>query len=176
MNGVTYPEDFSSYSVGAKYPTLKADNSRTNASASLSLITQARHSIELFSHNLDPRILDSNEIADAIKQFVKISPRSHLRILLADPSLAIKQGHCLVELSRKFSSFISIRKTNEDYQSSVFSFLMVDGKAIVYRPVATDYSAIINYSAQYECRQQLEFFNTVWNCSTPLSEIRQLFI
>ena len=176
MNNTTYPEDFSNYVIGQKYPTLKADTSTTNASAALSLISQARHTIDIFSHNLDPRVLNSTEISDAVKQFIKISSKSKIRILITDPDQPLKQGHCLIELSRKYSSFISIKTTNVDYQSTAYSFLMVDNKALLYRPNANEYIALVNFSAQSECRQYKEFFNTVWDNSEPASEIRQLFI
>ncbi|MFT5452283.1 MAG: hypothetical protein ACI9N9_001773 [Enterobacterales bacterium] len=176
MNDTTFPEDFSNFVIGQKYSTLKADRSTTNASAALSLISQARQSIDIFSHDLDPRILNSTEISDAVKQFIKISSKSKIRILISDPDQPLKRGHCLIELSRRFSSFISIRTTNVDYQSTAYSFLMVDHKALLYRPNSNQYLALVNFSAQSECRQYREFFNTVWDNSEPASEIRQLFI
>ena len=176
MNDITFPEDFSNFVIGKKYPVLKADTFTTNASAALSLISQARHSIDIFSHDLDPRVLNSTEISDAVKQFIKISPKSKIRILISDPDQPLKRGHCLIELSRKFSSFISIKKTNIDYQSTAYSFLMVDHKALLYRPNANEYLALVNYSAQSECREYREFFNKVWDISEPASELRQLFI
>jgi hypothetical protein len=176
MNDSTFPDDFSTFVIGQKYPSLKADTSTTNASAALSLISQARRTIDIFSHNLDPRVLNSTEIADAVKQFIKISPQSKIRILISDPDQPLKQGHRLIELSRKFSSFISIKTTNIDYRSTAYSFLMVDHKALLYRPNANEYIALVNFSAQSECRQYRELFNTVWDNSEPASEIRQLFI
>lgn len=176
MTDVKYPEDFSEFKLGEIYPILKADNSTTNSSATLSLISQARRTIDLFTHNFDPRILDTPEIASAISDFVKVSPNSRLRVLLCDPSLAVKQGHRIIELSRKFSSFISIRQTHEEYLSTPFSFLIADKTALLFRPHANEYNAIVNYDTRHDCRHHLEFFNEVWQRSEPVSEIRQLFI
>ena len=176
MTDVKYPEDFSEFKLGEIYAILKADNSTTNSSATLSLISQARRTIDLFTHNFDPRILDTPEIASAISDFVKVSPNSRLRVLLCDPSLAVKQGHRIIELSRKFSSFISIRQTHEEYLSTPFSFLIADKTALLFRPHANEYNAIVNYDTRHDCRHHLEFFNEVWQRSEPVSEIRQLFI
>ncbi|MCP3675823.1 MAG: hypothetical protein GY829_15330 [Gammaproteobacteria bacterium] len=171
-----YPKDFSEFKVGETYPTLKAKNSATNSSAALSLISQARRTITLFTHNFDHRILDTPEIASAISDFIKVSPNSQLKTLLCDPSLVVKQGHRIVELSRKFSSFISIRQTHAEYLSTPFSFLIIDDTALLFRPHANEYNAIVNYDSRLECRHYLEFFNEVWQQSEPVSEIRQLFI
>ena len=176
MTEVLYPEIFSEFKLGETYPVLKAENSATNSSAALSLISQARRTIDLFTHNLDPRILDTPEIASAISNFVKVSPNSRLRILLCDPTLVVKQGHRLIELSRKFSSFISIRQTHEEYISTPFSFLISDETALLFRPHANEYNAIVNYDTKHDCRHHLDFFNEVWQRSEPVSEIRQLFI
>lgn len=176
MTDVKYPEDFSVFKIGKAYPILKAETSTTNSSAALSLISQARRTIDLFTHNFDPRILDTPEVASAISDFVKVSPNSQMRILLCDPSLVVKQGHRIIELSRRFSSFISIRQTHEEYLSTSSSFLITDKTALLFRPHANEYNAIVNYDTRHDCRQHLEFFNEVWQRSEAVSEIRQLFI
>ena len=176
MNQIIYPDDFSNFKIGEKYPVLKADNSITISNAALSLLSQARHSVDIFTHDLESRILDTPEIVAAITGFIKISPKSRLKILLCDPSVPVKKGHRFIELSRKLSSFISIRKTHEEYQTKAFCFMIVDGKAMIFRPYADEYSAIINFDAAYESRQHLEFFNEVWELSEPASELRQLYI
>ena len=176
MSHIQYPENFSKFLIGKKYPSLKAENSKTNAYAVLSLISQARHNIDLFTPDLDPRILNSKKIAQAITHFVKVSPNSRFRILVSDPSIAIKQGHQLIELARRFSSFISIRETNEEYRTTPFNLMMVDSKALIFRPHANEYQAIVDYNASYDCRRHLEFFNLVWERSESSTEMRQLFI
>ncbi len=176
MNNILYPNDFSQYVIGEKHPVLHARSASTNTSAALNLISQARRSVEIYTHNLDPRILDNREIAETIISFIKISPHSHLRVLLKDPSFAVKHGHRLIELSRKFSSFISIRKIHNQYLTKPFSFIVVDNRALLYRPHGDLYDAVVNYRAGKESRNQTDFFNEVWERSEPVSEIRQLYI
>lgn len=170
------PDNFKTYKIGEKYPVLKVETSKSNSEAALSLISQARRHIELFTYNFDPLIYNTTDIAQSISQFVKISPNSQFKILLTDPTLAVKQGHRLIELSRKFSSFISIRKTNQEYHSTAYSFLIIDSKAMLYRPNAQQYYGIVDYHCPLECKNHLEFFNEVWERSEPSSDLRQLFI
>ncbi len=73
-------------------------------------------------------------------------------------------------------SFISIRQTHAEYISTPFSFLITDETALLFRPHANEYNAIVNYDTRHDCRHHLEFFNEVWQRSEPVSEIRQLFI
>jgi len=176
MSNILYPVDFTQYIVGNEYPPLQAKSAKTNTSATLSMIKQARQTVDLFSHNLDPSILDNPEISDAVLAFIKISSNSRLRILLCDPNITIKHGHRLIELSRKFSSFISIRETNEEYKSKPCGFLIVDSRAMIYRPHADEYKAMIDFRSGQESRRNTELFDEIWERSEPVSEIRQLFI
>lgn len=176
MSEARFPDDFSNYTIGENYPVLKTETSTANQSAALSLINQARRHIDLFTYNLDPRIFDNAEIVNALKQFIKISPNSRFRVLITDPSYIIKHGHHFIELARQFSSFIELRQTHEEYRTTLFNFLIVDEKALLYRPHRTEYYGIVNYNAKFESKQQRIFFNTVWERSEPISDLKQLFI
>jgi len=176
MTNILYPDDFSSYMVGVEHEPIYARNAVANTSAAMSMISQARQNIDLFTRNLDPSILDNNDISEAIMAFIKISSNSRLRILLSDPYVAVQHGHRLIEMSRKFPSFVSIRETNEEYKSKPCSFMIVDGRAMVYRPHADEYKAMIHFRAGQESRRNAELFNEIWERSEPVSEIRQLFI
>lgn len=176
MPKLQHPVDFSKFRIGVKYDTLSVVDTKENASAALSLISQARKTIDIFTHDLEPNHLDSTLIAESIRIFIKISPNSKLRILLCDPEIVVKHGHRIVDLSRQFSSFISIRRTNEEHRATAFSLLIVDEKAVLHRPHFTEARGTINFDSRYNCRQHLEFFNHVWDISEPASELRQLFI
>ena len=176
MTNTLYPDDFSSYVIGEEHEPIHARNAVTNTLAVMSMISQARQNIDLFTRNLDPSILDNNEITEAIMAFIKISSNSRLRILLSDPHSAVQHGHRLIEISRKFSSFVTIRETNEEYKSRPCSFMIVDGRAMIYRPHADAYTAMVHFRAEQESRRNAELFNEIWERSEPVSEIRRLFI
>ena len=176
MPDEVFHEDFSNFLIGVNYSVLKTDNSKANSSAALSLITQSRRTIDIFTHNLDPRILDTAEIAEAMINFIKISQHSKIRILLGDPTNLVKSRHRLVELSRKFSSFISIRRTNPEYLSATYNLFIADKKAFIYRPSSYEYYGIVNYNANYDCKQHLERYNEIWERSEPAIELQQIFI
>jgi len=176
MPETLYPDDFSEYLIGENYPLLKADSSASNSAAALRLISQARRTIDIFTHNLDPRILDTPEISSAVSDFVKISANSRLRILICDPSMIVKRGHRVIELSRKYSSYITFRKTNDEFLETPYSFLTVDSTGLLYRPHDYEYNAIVDFNAKKACQQHHEFFTDVWELSEPVSELRQLYL
>jgi len=150
------------------------DEPQGNLMMSLNLISSARLQIDLFSNNLDPQTLDHEEIIDAIIAFIKISPRSRLRILIVDASTIISKGHRIIELYRKFSSYIEIRGVCEEFQSSAFSFLLTDQHSLLYRPISSRWEALLTLNQKRMCRDRQAFFNHVWQHSQPLSKLRQL--
>ncbi len=176
MSNILYPVDFSQYIVGKEHQPLHARTAATNTSAVLSMINQARQTVDLFTHNLDPSILNNTEIAEAILAFIKISSYSRLRILLCDPKVATQHGHRIIDLSRKFSTFISIRKTHAEYKSKPCSFLIIDERAMIFRPHADEYKSMVDFRSGQESRRNTDLFNEIWDRSEPVSEIRQLFI
>ncbi|MCP4414578.1 MAG: hypothetical protein GY808_18640, partial [Gammaproteobacteria bacterium] len=67
-------------------------------------------------------------------------------------------------------------ETNAEYKSKPCSFLIVDGRAMIYRPHANEYNAMIDYRSGQESRKNTELFNEIWERSEPVSKNRQLFI
>ncbi len=159
-----------------KSKLIELDSADSNASISLDLINHARFSIDIFTHDMDPRVLNNSQLLSAIISFIKISPKSKLRILILDPSTVVQKGHLFLELSRKFSSFIEIRQVNPEYHAASFSFLMVDHKSMLYRPINSIMQATLHMDESLVCREHLEYFNEVWQHSQPVNEFKQLFI
>ncbi len=176
MSTILYPDDFSQYIIGEKYPLLGAREASTQFSAVLSLISQARHSINIFTRNFEPDILDKPEISQSFIDFIKVSANSRLHILLSESSYVVKHGHRLVDLSQKFPSFISICKTHNEYLTKPYSFIIIDNKALFYQPNAELLKATIMFKPGQESRNKTEEFNEIWQRSEPFSELRQLFI
>ena len=99
-----------------------------------------------------------------------------MRILLKDSSRIVTRGHRWIEMSRKFDSYIKIRKTHDDYQTVPYNFIIVDGRGLIYRPNAESYYAVVDFSAGAECRQHQEFFSEVWEMSSTDPELNRLYL
>jgi predicted GNAT family N-acyltransferase len=147
-----------------------------NYQALLELCYMARYSIEIFTPDLDRRLLSRGAFIQTLKGFIRISPKSRIRVLVSDPTSAIRYDHQLIELSQEFSSYIEIRKTHDDYRHLPYSYILIDGKASLYRPNASEYDAKLSLSDAPAGRKLQTEFMEIWNLSQVVPGIKRLFI
>ena len=142
----------------------------------LSLAQQAQHSLRLWSYDLDPRLTDTSEFVQAVRELATRHPRNEVRILVLDPDRAVKQGHRLIELSRRLPSSIEIRKIMEDYAHVAQAFVIADERGILDRDLADRFEGTANFNAPLRARELTKLFDEVWQKSQQFSEFRRLHL
>ena len=166
------------YTLGEDNEDMLIDTAAENRQAVISLARQARSSINLFTRDLDPRLFDNTGFEQSIFTLARSHHSADIRILTLDSSHARQQGHCLIRLAQKLTSSVLIHNPAREYNHIIATFLVVDRKGILHRPhsTSTDYDAVVNYMAPERAAELQDFFNEMWERSTPDSQIRRLFI
>lgn len=149
-------------------------SSEENRAAALELACGARMSLALFTRDLDPVIYDTQEFVTAVQQLALCSRYSHIRIVAIDPTAAIKDGHRLIELGRRLSSFIEFRRPSQEHAKHPESLLIVDETGLLYRPVANRYEGFADSNNAFEARVHLRNFDEIWEQAEPEPEFRRL--
>ena len=149
-------------------------NSEDNRQAAVQLTTQARRSLAIFSRDLEPAIYNTQEFIGAVQQLALRSRYSRIRMLVIDPVPAIRDGHRLVELSRRLSSFLEIRRPSEDHAKLPEAFLISDDAGLLYRPLASRYEGFADPYFPSEARNRLRRFDEIWEAAEPEPEFRRL--
>ena len=90
---------------------------------SLALARQAKHSLTIFSYDLEPSLYNSPAFYDAARNVIGSDPNAIIRILVYDISRTINRGHRLLDLSQRLSSRVQIRKLPRKYHHA---FLIAD--------------------------------------------------
>jgi len=168
--------DFSNYKIGEDDKVIHLESMEDNRLAAVAVAQQCRHSLILQSYDLDPVIYDQADFIEAVRQVAISSPRSHVKILIEDPSKVVSGGHRLIELMRHTSSSFQIQKINTNLKTLTDAFLICDDTAILYRKQAHRYEGFINFNDRGKCRQILADFRDSWEKSAPESEFRRLHI
>ncbi len=83
--------------------------------AAVRLATQAHHTLDIFSYDLDAAIYDQEPFIEAVKSLAISSPQTSIRILLQNNELVQREGHRLVQLWRRLSSKIELRRPHQDH-------------------------------------------------------------
>lgn len=168
--------DWSAYQLGKNSGDIVIDSSDDNQAAALRLVTQANRSLDLFARDLEPRIYDSPTFADAVRSLAVKTRELHVRILVIDPDYIIKHGHRLIELSRRLTSHMEIRKVHEDYCNNPEAFLVVDQRGLLHRKLASRYEAVVNFNNPITATELHHLFTEMWDRSKQYMDFKRLYI
>ncbi|MGH8278163.1 MAG: hypothetical protein ACRETQ_01150 [Gammaproteobacteria bacterium] len=162
--------DTDSHSPSYRELSIRTDN-RT---AAAQIATQARRSLAMFTRDLEAPIYDVPEFLDAARALALRSRYSRIRIVVIDPTSAIKDGHRLIELARRLSSYIEVRRPSEDHAKLADAFLIGDDIALLYRPLASRYEGFADLYTPVAARGRLSSFEDIWGHGEPEPEFRRL--
>lgn len=155
------------------YTLATRDDSRQAASL---LAGQARRQIDLFTPDLEPALYDQTPFLDALTQLCLSSPRARVRVLAKDFERTVRDGHRIVDLARRLSSYVELRKVHSDYQENNETFLLVDDYGLLHRRHAPRFEGTFSCKAPLEVRRLRAFFDEVWDRSEPETDLRRLHL
>jgi len=152
-----------------------AVESREQALAeTLALIGAARRDVYIYTRDLDPLLLDTEAVLDALRRLA-IGTRAGIRILVQEPQQPLRRGHRLIALARRLSSAFALRTPVQDSDLQYPSaFLLNDSAGFYFRTLGNRFEGeAVNYAPGRHA-QLLEFFRQVWERSESSEELRQL--
>lgn len=142
----------------------------------LALMQQAQRSLCLYSDDLEPWLYHHGSVQQACTRFLLASPRARLRILLRDPTRAVKEGHRLLALSRRLSSNLHIRKLNPDYANIEQAFLIADDSGLFLRPELDQQAGHALYNDPARVRRYQVQFDQAWDTSITDPDLRSFLL
>lgn len=141
------------------------------------LIGAARHKLWIYTRDLDRLLYDRNEALDAIKRVALAGRGAQVLILCHEAGDAVRDGHRLLKLAARLSSFIQLRRpvTDEDRQYPS-AFLLNDTGGFFLRTLGSRFEGEAETHAPGRQRTLLNYFEQVWNRAEPDIELRQLSV
>jgi hypothetical protein len=154
------------------------DTAIDNRDAVIALAQQAHFSLNLFTRDLDPRVFDNAELERCLFKLSRMHKNADIRILVNDSSMAINRGHCLIRLAQKLTSSVYIHNPAKEHSSELSTFMIADNVGLLHRPRSTsnNYEAVVNFMSPQRAGELTDYFNQMWEKSTPDSQIRRLYI
>ncbi|MFK8015338.1 MAG: hypothetical protein AB8G17_07840 [Gammaproteobacteria bacterium] len=150
-----------------------ADDARE---ATYEVARSARRSLCLFTQDLEPDVYDRIEFLDIVKNLVLTHKFARVRILIKHPVTSDRHATRLVEMSRRFSSFLEIRQIHADAAQRRDAFLLADQSGVMYRTDARRHEGIADTRSAAVTIGYLEFFDTLWDKSETARELRLLHL
>ncbi|MBI1421849.1 MAG: hypothetical protein GC149_00195 [Gammaproteobacteria bacterium] len=168
--------DWSEYILGEHSDDIAIDTSEDNQAAAIRLASQGGRSLDIFSRDLEPRIYDNADFVDAVRALAVKTRDMHVRILVVDPDFIIKHGHRLIELARRLTSHMEIRKVHEDYCNNPEAYLVVDNRGLLHRKLASRYEAVVNFNNPMTATEMHNQFTEMWDRSKQYMDFKRLYI
>jgi phosphatidylserine/phosphatidylglycerophosphate/cardiolipin synthase-like enzyme len=162
------------YILGEHREVLELSSREEHRTLALHMLNQARHSIDIISRNLDPRIFDRPAINDAIRSMVTNQKRSRIRIIIRDNTALIKDGHLILLLAQRLTSYIHIHKLPRNYNDFNEALLLVDGTGYIRQPQSDLYAGNACFNAPGQVKDFKSRFQEIWDASQPDPECRRL--
>ena len=166
------------YKLGETDAEVHIDTAEENKNVAISLVTQAHISIDIFSQDLDNELYNNEEFERSIFNLAKRHPKTKIRILTQDSQLAVRSGHRLIKLAQSLTSSVFINNPSREYRDETCAFLIVDKLGLLYRVSASNrnYKASINYMSPQRAGKLTDYFNEMWEHSTPDIQTRRIYI
>jgi hypothetical protein len=157
-------------------PRLIAIEDRDQAKAAvLELLQLAKRELCIYTRDLDPALFDTEEVLEALKRIGIAGRGASVRILIQQPNLPLRDGHRLIHLARRLPSVFFFRTpdTDEDLQYPS-AFLLNDRRGYYWRTLGSRFEGEAQTYLPGRHAQLQEYFEQVWNRSSPSEELRQL--
>jgi hypothetical protein len=141
---------------------------------SLEAFASAQKKIQLYTHNLDPRILNNREFEKQCLRLVRLSRYARIEILIKDETCLNGIDHRLVNIAQRYTSYMGIKVIPKDFHENLFAFYLIDGRTLIYRRVADRFEAEIHQVPSSQLKRRSKYFDEVWQQASPASHLRAL--
>jgi predicted GNAT family N-acyltransferase len=137
---------------------------------------QATQSIRIYSPVLEHKLFDNEELMEICSTLARRNKYTRIEILIFDSHRMIKNGHALLDISRKLSSSISIRIVDPELRGANHEYVLVDDHGIIFRHDYELFDGYANFSDLPECNRLGRAFRSAWESSLTDAYLRQLKI
>ena len=142
--------------------------------ATLAVIAGARRELSIYTRSLDPDLLDSDEMLEAVKALAIAGRSARIRVLVQTPLTAAQDGHRLIALGQRLSSTIEFRTPVAEDLQYASAFVVNDGYGYFFRTLGTRFDGEAATRAPGRGGQLQEYFDGVWERAELCDDLRQL--
>lgn len=146
------------------------------AVVALEIARQSRRHLRLLSHALDHEIFDNDEFASAISQLARSSRFSEIRLLVVEVKPMVERGHRLLELCRRLSTTLHIRRADCEPEDIKENFLVADDRAVLCYALREPEKAWADFNNRPLAEDYTAQFDELWHRSINDPELRLLHI
>lgn len=136
--------------------------------AAINLLAGARHEVLICAPMLDAAFFNRADLTQAMGQFIARRAGNRVRIVVEDTEHMLQANVRLVELTRRFSDLILIRRLGEQHHGLAEMFIVGDKANSLHQRDVTGVDATCDFHAPSLADPLARRFETYWDASEPV--------
>jgi len=158
--------------------TLGRDSARLNVvdrrALAIDLARQTKRTLRVLSNTLDPDTFDNLEFTHALSQLARYSRYSDIRLLVVEARPIAQRGHRVLELARKLSTAIQLRRVDCEPATITENFIVADETGVLCYALREPEKAWADYHNRPLAENYALQFDELWHRSIDDPELRLL--
>lgn len=146
------------------------------AAIALELAQQCRRNLRLLSHTLDPDLFDRDDFARAVSQLARSSRYCEIRLLVVEVKPVVERGHRLLELCRRLSTTLRIRRTDCEPETIPENFMVADDRGVLCYALREPEKAWADFNNRPLAEDYAAQFDELWHRGIDDPELRLIHI
>lgn len=135
--------------------------------AALALVQSARRELMVVSPVLDAALWNSAAMGEALGRFISRSRNNHARLVVEDTEHMLVTCTRLVELARRFSDLLLIRRLGEPHRGLNQMFMIADGDSCIVQQDIGVMNATLDLHKPQVVAPLAVRFEEIWGAADP---------
>lgn len=172
----TFADALSGFRLGESEGLLRLDGPAEFSQATQALLQQVRRKLYILSTDFEPERYNTEEFAEALSAFVRRNRYTQARILIADPAVALRWGHKVLNLSRRLPSHLLIRQLHQDDLPLTEAWILADEIGLLKRDSLQTLKGSLAAKSIPHAQRMARRFDESWERSREITDFRVLDI
>ena len=164
------------FRLGTSETLLRLDGIDDFRRAQVVLLRQVRRELFIVTPDFEPERYNQADFSEALSAFVRRQRQADARILLGDPTIAVRWGHKIVALARRLPTRLRIRQLHEEDFDPEEAWMVADDIGLLRRDGSEGFKGMLASKAIPQAQRATLRFNELWERSRDIPDFRQLHI
>ncbi len=138
------------------------------------LLERARQRVLMFGARLELPVFNSAATHDLLASLVARRRQNQVHFIIGDERYFLSQNRRLLDLCRRFSSFIEGRILPDEFNTGDDLFVVIDDCGYLHQPRAEHPAAVAHFDNRARTAPLIRRFYDVWEFSIPITEVSVL--
>lgn len=157
--------------TGNQRRSIRTGNRLEASELSLEVLSSARRRLDILVYDYDNILLPSADMQELLTHFMHEHDRNQFRLLCSETRHLHDKGGTLIDLAKRFSSFIKLRQIPEEYRPVTDQFIIADDNASLRQHDFTATSYFASFNDRASVRPLHNRFEELWQRSAAVPGI-----